>query len=68
MTNLTNRRVGLLAGAGMILIPGALAVLWATTPGGLQSTLLVNAVFGLALAAVMVGGVMVLVRSWKLDE
>jgi hypothetical protein len=70
MTYWTNRRVGFIAGVFMIVVPAAVGVLWLTTPGGLQTTLLVNGVFAAVLTAVSIGGVTVLVRSrtWVNDR
>jgi hypothetical protein len=57
-----------MAGVGMIVVPIAVAVLWLTTPGGLQADWFINVVFAIALAGMALAGAVLVVRAWNSSE
>ena len=65
MTNGNNRTVGLIAGGVLMVLAAAVALLWLTTPGGLQAARSVNLVFAAVLGLAFVVGAAILVRAWR---
>ena len=49
----------------MIVVPCAVAMLWLTTPGGLQADWFVNAVFAIALSLLAIAGAVTIIRIWR---